>query len=360
MTAFFFGIFILAFLACAAVTARHDIHMFQLNGYKPRTHLVWLGRTFINDWIPYHLFAAIALLIPLLPFSAAVVPGILLLALQTWKNRPRRAKTPLAYTPRIKRLIAAAAILHLPVLAAAWLPYSYPLPLLPLTILLSPLVMLSANAVNSPIEARITKGYIEDARRILAAHPNLLVIGITGSYGKTSVKHFTQRLLSAKYNVLMTPGNFNTTLGVVRTVREELRPVHEVFVCEMGARNVGDIREICDLAKPKHGVVTAVGPQHLESFKSLENVVRTKFELIDSLPPDGMAFLNRDDEAIRRRGVKGTAVGYCLEPGEAEYVARDIAVSSHGSSFRIRLANGRQPPADLISLISDAAAGKLD
>ena len=73
------------------------------------------------------------------------------------------------------------------------------------------------------------------------------VIGVTGSYGKTSVKFFLEKLLSVQYNVLVTPLNYNTTLGVVRTIRERLRAQHQLFVCEMGARNVGDIKEICDL-----------------------------------------------------------------------------------------------------------------
>ena len=118
--------------------------------------------------------------------------------------------------------------------------------------------------------------------------PNLRVIGITGSYGKTSTKTFLHALLSVKYNVLMTPGNFNTTLGVIRTVREHLKPHHQVFIVEMGAKQTGDIKEICDLVHPTIGIVTAVGEMHLETFHSVENVRRTKFELI-SIP--GMLFL---------------------------------------------------------------------
>ncbi len=341
MAVFFFGILAIVFLFCAAVAARHDVHIFQLNGYKPGTHLHWLRRAFAGDWLPGHIFAVLAVPAALLPFPAAVGLGILLLGLQAWKNLPKKAKKPLVFTPRVKRLLAAMAVILLLVVALAgrFMPHA-PL-LFALAVVLSPCVMLAANALNSPIERRINRRYTDDARRILAAHPGLTVIGITGSYGKTSVKHFLHRLLSAKYTVLMTPGNFNTTLGVVRTVREELRPVHEIFLCEMGARNVGDIKEICDLAKPKHGVVTAVGPQHLESFKTLDNVVKTKFELADALPEDGLAFLNYDSADIRRRETACRRVGYCLEPGGADYVARDIAASRHGSSFRLRLADGQ-------------------
>ena len=85
-------------------------------------------------------------------------------------------------------------------------------------------------------------------------------------------------LLSAKYNVLCTPENFNTPMGVVRTVREHLSPLHEVFVCEMGAKRVGEIKELCDLVHPSLGMITAVGPQHLDTFGSQDNVRKTKFE----------------------------------------------------------------------------------
>jgi UDP-N-acetylmuramoyl-tripeptide--D-alanyl-D-alanine ligase len=334
-----FAALAVCFGACSIVTALHDCHMFQLNSYKPREHLRWLRRTWMTDWLPRHIFAALAALSSLLSFHAAVA-GIFLFVIQTWWNRPRKAKKPLVFTSRIKRLLATGAVLHLLILWFAW----RCLPAAPLVfavaLLLSPGLMLLANFVNAPLETFINRRYIEDARRILASNPNLVVIGVTGSFGKTSVKHFLQRLLSTKYNVFMTPGNYNTTLGVVRAVREGLRPVHDVFLCEMGARNIGDIREICELVKPKHGVVTAIGPQHLESFHSLANVISTKFELIDSLPQDGIAFLNYDSEDIRHRDVKGLTATYCLEPETADYVARDIRVSSLGSSFMIKLANG--------------------
>ena len=88
----------------------------------------------------------------------------------------------------------------------------------------------------------------------------------------------------------MTPQNYNTTLGVVRTIRENLRATHEVFVCEMGARNVGDIKEICDLVHPQFGVGYSRRRAALESFKTLDNIKKTKFELPNSLPENGMRF----------------------------------------------------------------------
>ena len=119
-----------------------------------------------------------------------------------------------------------------------------------------------------PVERSINRRYINDAADRLRSMPDLKIIGVTGSYGKTSTKHFLHRILSEHFDTLMTPGSYNTTLGVVRTIREMLKPYNEVFIVEMGAKQSGDIREICDIVHPHIGIVTAVGPQHLESFGS--------------------------------------------------------------------------------------------
>ena len=113
-------------------------------------------------------------------------------------------------------------------------------------------------------------------------NPQIKIIGITGSYGKTSMKYYLNTLLKDFYDVLITPGNFNTTLGVVRTIREHLKPSNQIFLCEMGARHVHDIKEICDLFPPQEGIITSIGPQHLETFHTQENIVNTKFELADA------------------------------------------------------------------------------
>ena len=133
--------------------------------------------------------------------------------------------------------------------------------------------------ILDPVERHINKRYYNEAKNILESMPGLVVVGVTGSYGKTSTKHYLTRILTEQFNVLMTPGSYNTTMGVIRTVREMMQPYTEVFVCEMGAKNVGDIKEICDLVKPQMGIITAVGEQHLESFKSIENVQRTSSNL---------------------------------------------------------------------------------
>jgi UDP-N-acetylmuramoyl-tripeptide--D-alanyl-D-alanine ligase len=196
-----------------------------------------------------------------------------------------------------------------------------------------------ANRINIPIEKRIADGFVKDARRILSEMPRLTVIGVTGSYGKTSVKNFLAAMLGAKYNVLMTPGSYNTTMGVVRTVREMLRPSHEIFIAEMGAKNVGDIREICELVNPTYGVITSIGEQHLETFGSIDNIIATKFELADAIPTDGTVFLNWDNPHIRSRAVDAPTVTYSTDV-QADYRASDITLDSHGCQFTLTTPDG--------------------
>ena len=137
--------------------------------------------------------------------------------------------------------------------------------------------------------------------------------------------------------MLVTPGNFNTLLGVIRTIREQLRPYHQVFIVEMGAKQNNDIKEICDLVHPTIGIVTAVGEMHLETFKSVENIQDTKFELINSLPADGLGVINFDSEYIRSyKGIKSNCriIRYSTE-GNGDYKASDIVYGAGGVSFTL-------------------------
>jgi UDP-N-acetylmuramoyl-tripeptide--D-alanyl-D-alanine ligase len=333
----------LAFLCSHWVIVAHYMHMFQLNAYKPEVQIRWVAKN-KGDYLRKN--AVIFLVFPslLTPAEGNVfffVCSCFFLA-QCCLNRPRRAKKPLVYTNRVKRMLATyavflAALLFLffhaesPKAQVAYLASAH---------LLAPGFIFLVNGVNRPLEKFINRRYVQDAKRRLRQHPGLIVVGVTGSYGKTSTKFFLHKLLSVKYDVLMTPESFNTTLGVVRTLREELKPFHEVFVCEMGARNVGDIAEICDIVKPRYGVLTSIGPQHIESFKSLENVVKAKFELPDALPGDGTAFLNFGNSHIRaevvRRGQNGRTVTYGFSQ-DCDYCARNVATSGVGSSFFVRM-----------------------
>ncbi|MCE5343610.1 MAG: UDP-N-acetylmuramoyl-tripeptide--D-alanyl-D-alanine ligase, partial [Eubacteriales bacterium] len=184
-------------------------------------------------------------------------------------------------------------------------------------------------------EKLISEFYFRDARRKLLAVPGLVRIGVTGSYGKTSVKHIIGAILSEKYPTLVTPASYNTPMGVSRSVREQLTPSHQVFVAEMGARHMGDIRELCRLVKPNIGVLTSVGPQHLETFRTIERVAKAKYELIEALPADSHSYFC-DDHAICKHLYDRTdkpKTLISLSPGEADVWSEHIAVSAEGSAF---------------------------
>jgi UDP-N-acetylmuramoyl-tripeptide--D-alanyl-D-alanine ligase len=197
--------------------------------------------------------------------------------------------------------------------------------------------MLLANFINTPIEKAINRHYYNDAKRIIESNKGLIVIGVTGSFGKTSTKNYLASVLAEKYNILVTPGNFNTLLGVIRTIREQLRPYHQVFIVEMGAKQKNDIKEICDLVHPTIGIVTAVGEMHLETFKTVENIQDTKFELINSLPTNGLGVINNDSEYIKNyKGItsKCSLIRYAVEH-EGEYKAKNVQYNANGVSFTL-------------------------
>jgi len=146
-----------------------------------------------------------------------------------------------------------------------------------------------------------TKKYIFwSARRRRESFKDLIVIGVTGSYGKSSTKEFLYTILSGKYNVLKTEGNINTEIGIANTILNKLNKEHQIFVCEMGAYKVGEIKISSHIVKPKIGVLTGINQQHLALFGSQENIIKGKYELIETLPSDGMAFFNANNEYCRK------------------------------------------------------------
>ncbi len=248
----------------------------------------------------------------------------------------KTAKKPLVFTARAKRLTAFHMVFSALLMLAGT--FIFPAPFWAVLFILQPYLLMLSALICSPMERAISAGYVNDARNILKQMPSLTVIGITGSYGKTSTKEFLTSLLSASRQVCATPGNFNTTLGVTRTVREKLSPLDEIFVCEMGARHVGDIKEICDLVEPEYGIITAVAPQHLETFGSMEAIRNTKLELYDAVKNKGGAFVCWDSEPLREWGEHENVTFYGTSgPG---YVASDISAGRNGLKFTVTAPDG--------------------
>ena len=146
-----------------------------------------------------------------------------------------------------------------------------------------------------PVEKLIQQHFVKKAVRTLRRRTDLIKIGVTGSYGKTSVKNILAELLATRYRVVASPASFNTPQGFARTVNEHLRPDTQIIIMEMGARRRGEIREMCRLFQPQHGIITGIGACHLATFGDVATVAQTKAELFAALPADGVAVSDGDN-----------------------------------------------------------------
>ena len=332
-------------LCAACLAMRYNMHMFQLNGYKNTEHISWMKKNIRKQGLLLAGFLA-GLLAAVFPHGVTAFILLICTLVTVWYYRllkRNNTKKKLVYTNRVKRLIITNGALSL-IMAAVLYGLGGPKGLWAacgLVLLCQELFLLPANIINSPIEKGINRHYINDAKKRLQDSRQLTIIGITGSYGKTSVKYFLNTLLQSRFNVLMTPASYNTPMGVVKTIRGSLKPSHEIFICEMGARHVGDIKEICDIVHPDHGIITSIGPQHLETFFNMDNIKSTKFELADALPKDGMLFLNGDNSYINDHiKEKGRQYESCIFYGSKGYQASDIKLSQLGTEFRVTAPDG--------------------
>ena len=253
---------------------RRQLMMLQQNSYRNDRYSRWLSTSqdstsamrLVSGAV---LLASLSTLTPAIWISAGLICAVSLT--NTIILVRKKYKKPLVMTRRASRILltmlllaAIPTVICLFVCQAQGASLIFVVDIILAAFCFSQSFALVANWLLKPVEANINRKYYQDAERILRGMPDLKIIGVTGSYGKTSTKHYLNRILSEKYDVMMTPGSFNTTMGVIRTVREYLKPYNEVFIVEMGAKQPGDIKEICDLVHPEIGIVTAVGEQHLE------------------------------------------------------------------------------------------------
>lgn len=328
---------------------RYNLHMFQLNGYKNHEQVSWIKKNKRKQLLLVLpgvagvflcLFPNTVLMVFLCIFWLIILRFYLFLKQSLTKKK-------LVYTKRVQRQIMTDVLLNLIVMVLVYLfcGYQYLPGTVGVLVPLQALLLLLVNLINRPVEKAVGQYFINDAKKLLRQSPDLTVIGVTGSYGKTSVKFYLQALLQEHFQVLVTPESYNTPMGVVKTIRESLTPAHEIFICEMGARYVGDIKEICDIVHPKHGVITSIGPQHLETFGGMENIVNTKFELADALPDGAFLFLNGDNEWIQDRSVayrNRKVIFYRNQVSGEGYQAGEISLSQLGTSFEVTSPDGEK------------------
>ena len=342
---------------CCVAGGRRLLHYLQLESYQLPGYARSVRRNSARAVIPCVALAAVGVVA--LRLGAGVIVRLVLVAAMAAalyaRARFERAKKPLVITERVKRLL----VMHL---ATAFVVIGALLLISPVLAYLAPafeaaLLALAAKCAE-PMEKRINGQFFADAQRRLDTVPGLIRIGITGSYGKTSTKFLLRDILSVKYNVLATPSSFNTPMGVTRVIREQLTGAHQVFIAEMGARHVGDIRELVELVHPGVGLITSVGPQHLDTFGTIERVRDTKYELIEGLPAGGTAIFAKDgaicDELYARCPLEKK-----FQPGSL-IAASDMAAGPWGTRFTLTdIETGETAPCETKLLGEHAIANLL-
>ena len=317
---------------------RRGLHVFQLEGYKRRRFLEW---------------------------CAANRSRALFLGAPT-------AKKPLAMTGRAWHILVVATLLSAGAIWAPWLAahlsVGWPADIAVWAVMTlavffgAPYLLVGADLVLAPIQAAINSRFERAARaRLETIAPT--VVGVTGSFGKTSTKLAIASLVGPPGSAFATPGSFNTPMGVTRAINEGLEPEHRYFVVEMGAYREGEIAELCRLVRPRIGVLTAIGPAHLERFGSLDAIRRAKYEVVSSLPADGIAVMNTDDPEVRALAdatshVRVLRYGMNVE-GTPDVTAREVTTSSEGTRFRIVESSGGQEVGVSTRLLGRHAIGHL-
>lgn len=363
------------FLRYIIYRMRFFLHTFQQVGYKNNEFWQWMKEHWEEKVLPPSLSLLMILLFILVIggnwlleyityTSLTLIVFILALfwfsSVQNYKTE--KVKKPLVFTPRVYRLSVPFVILaSLFPLYCTYLAFTGFMPFtgdavpayfagvlnFDLTILIAgwafgavfiPFFILISGLFTRPVETYIQNGFKKQARKKLASMPDLKVIAITGSYGKTSTKFMIRDLLKERFNVCSTPGSYNTPMGICKVINNDLQANHQILILEMGARYEGNIQELCDIAKPDISVVTNVGVAHLETFGSQEVIAKEKGTLVDRLESGDVAVLNADDPRVSKMGRDRSEIERILVGlNTGSITASDISYNTSGMSFKVSL-----------------------
>lgn len=331
------------------------LQMLQLTGYKLNGYLRWFKETkysYISRLFMLSFLSLAAMLmtnvlladffvVPVLKF-VGILFYILFSSLFITNLFTAKQKTPLKYTKRMTRLVVVYFILILifsiliEILGFMFIPYlSYGL--IGIIPIMLPLFVFLAYYITYPIEKLISNSYVKKAKKKLESIKNIQVIGITGSYGKTSVKNILKTLLSEKYKVCASPSSYNTPLGLAKTILQNLNSDNEIFIAEMGAKQRFDIKELCEMVKPKIAIITGIGNQHLLTFGSVDNIIKTKSELAEYVSNNhGKIFVNIESDGAKKlvNNFKD-AIKVSIKDNTTDLYVKDIKTTKDGSKFSL-------------------------
>ncbi len=336
--------------------ARKFLQILQISGYKIRGYQIWLGDTKAKYISRIALLCFLSLACVLVTnalfdvynqdmfysyFGLIFYIYFSIVFIINMDRSPQ--KTPLVQTRRMSRLTTLLFLVSFVItLILIWFSSSL-LPFLrfgivAITPVLLPVLVPLCHFVLIPLEMLIRLRYIKKAKKKLSKRNDLIKIGITGSFGKTSVKHILNVMLSKKYNVCMTPHSFNTPMGLTKVVLKYLKEENNLLIAEMGAKQVGDIDYLCKLIQPQHGVITGIGSQHYETFGSKENIIKTKNELILNLPENGFAVFNCETDGAQQMYDNCTLknkFAVSLNSKNSVVVAKNTKINENGLEFTL-------------------------
>lgn len=326
---------------------RRAIHMLQQNYYDESFRFArWMFKNPYKVFLEIDMFFVAFVLCLFLDFSfAAILFGafyFICITLHIQNSKKEQNKIPLKITSRVKRLFAMMLfVLFIPIAVilftfdVQFIAYYYLL--IGAMVWLIYVVTFIANRLCMPIEYQVHLYYKRMAIKKMNGIVGLKKVGITGSYGKTSSKNILHEILSVKFNSFASPKNYNTPIGLILSINNYMDKFSEVFVAEMGAFRVGEIKKNCELIKPQYGILTVIGTAHLESFGSRENIQKGKFELIESLPADGAGILNGDDpyQLSYEISSKCKKIWIGIDNENVDVHARNIKLSSEGTTFDV-------------------------
>ncbi len=344
------------------IKSKKSLHMLQQNLYNENNRYIkWVinnSDNFFSLELLVVLLVAISNVFLLKKELVMTLINILVIVIYliygySYKNKlnKEQVKKPLVVTDRIKRLIGTLFIIYLIPLVFLYIYRNnlvishFIVFIFVLMVYLDTLILLVANFINKyTVEKYVYHHFKSMAVRKLKSMNNLKVIGVTGSYGKTSSKNILSDILNIKYTTLPTPKNLNTPYGLIMTINNYLDKFTDIFIAEMGAYVPHEIKELCDLVHPKYGILTRIGTAHLETFGSLENIQKTKFELIESLPLDGIGVLNKDDpkQVSYKLKNKCKILWIGIDDKDVDVRATDIKCSNTGMSFNVTFKNDKK------------------
>lgn len=361
--------------------SRKSFQMLQQNWYnEDNRYLKWMTKNRKQIFFNLDLLFLLLVMFQFIKIEVKYIEILfvilyMVLSLIYLKNlKIAQNKLTLKRTPRVKRLFISEFIIYLIPVIIVSINFNesnivYYFLILGLMVYLNYIMVYFANIVNKPIEKIINNGFKKKAIKKLKNMSNMKVIGITGSYGKTSSKNILNDVLNIKFNALKTPKNFNTPVGLIITINNYLDKFNDLFIAEMGAFKKGEIKELCDLVSPTYGILTKIGIAHLESFGSQENIQTGKFELIESLPQDGIGILNGDDELQTSYKLKNNCkiVWIGINNKEVDVRATDIKITNQGIEFNVIFKDDKQKypfstkllgEANVYNILASIALGK--